>query len=130
MQEIAKIYDPREVEALAERIWDQGRYFHADAAGKGPKGSYTIVIPPPNVTAALHLGHALNNTLQDILIRMRRMQGFNTLWMPGRTMRIATQTWWKKRLLAEQASGDGFCAGGVCRHVHRGRIVRGRILGS
>lgn len=103
MQEIAKIYDPRQVEAQAERIWDQGRYFHADAAGKGPKGSYTIVIPPPNVTAALHLGHALNNTLQDILIRMRRMQGFNTLWMPGTDHAgIATQTVVEKRLLAEQ----------------------------
>ena len=103
MQEIAKIYDPRQVEALAERLWEEGRYFHADAASKGPKGTYTIVIPPPNVTAALHLGHALNNTLQDILIRKHRMQGFNTLWMPGTDHAgIATQTVVEKRLLAEQ----------------------------
>ncbi|NLW84963.1 MAG: valine--tRNA ligase [Phycisphaerae bacterium] len=103
MQEIAKIYDPCQVEALAERLWEEGRYFNADAAGKGPKGTYTIVIPPPNVTAALHLGHALNNTLQDILIRKHRMQGFNTLWMPGTDHAgIATQTVVEKRLLAEQ----------------------------
>ena len=68
-----------------------------------PKGTYTIVIPPPNVTAALHLGHALNNTLQDILIRWHRMQGFNTLWMPGTDHAgIATQTVVEKRLLKEQ----------------------------
>ena len=63
---------------------------------------YTIVIPPPNVTGALHMGHALNNTLQDILIRFRRMQGFNTLWMPGTDHAgIATQSVVEKNLLAE-----------------------------
>ncbi|RQV96609.1 hypothetical protein EH220_05435, partial [bacterium] len=103
MQDIAKIYDPRQVEAQATEIWQKGNYFHADATTKNPKGTYTIVIPPPNVTAALHLGHALNNTLQDILIRMRRMQGLSTLWMPGTDHAgIATQTVVEKRLLAEQ----------------------------
>ena len=102
MQELEKIYDPRQVEAQAMAIWEKGHYFHADATAKSPKGTYTIVIPPPNVTAALHLGHALNNTLQDILIRMRRMQGFNTLWMPGTDHAgIATQTVVDKRLKAE-----------------------------
>ncbi len=102
-EEIAKIYDPKGIQALAEEIWQQGRYWHACTDSKSAKGTYAIVIPPPNVTAALHLGHALNNTLQDILIRWRRMQGFNTLWMPGTDHAgIATQTVVEKRLLAEQ----------------------------
>ena len=64
---------------------------------------FTIVIPPPNVTGALHLGHALNNTLQDILIRMKRMQGFNTLWMPGTDHAgIATQAVVERRLFEEE----------------------------
>ena len=64
-----------------------------------PKGPFTIVIPPPNVTGALHLGHALNNTLQDILIRCKRMQGYNTLWMPGTDHAgIATQAVVERRL--------------------------------
>ncbi|MFZ9011239.1 MAG: valine--tRNA ligase, partial [Anaerohalosphaeraceae bacterium] len=102
-REIAKIYDPTTVEQQAAEIWKQGGYFHADENADSPKGTYTIVIPPPNVTAALHLGHALNNTLQDVLIRWRRMQGYSTLWMPGTDHAgIATQTVVEKRLLAEQ----------------------------
>jgi valyl-tRNA synthetase len=102
-QEIAKIYDSKTVEQKAAALWKQGGYFHADENADSPKGTYTIVIPPPNVTAALHLGHALNNTLQDVLIRWRRMQGYNALWMPGTDHAgIATQTVVEKRLLAEQ----------------------------
>ncbi|MHC5101674.1 MAG: class I tRNA ligase family protein, partial [Planctomycetota bacterium] len=102
-REIAKIYDPTSVEQQAAEIWKQGGYFHADENADSGKGTYTIVIPPPNVTAALHLGHALNNTLQDVLIRWRRMQGYNALWMPGTDHAgIATQTVVEKRLLAEQ----------------------------
>ncbi len=102
-REIAKIYDPTTVEQQAAELWKQGGYFHADENADSPKGTYTIVIPPPNVTAALHLGHALNNTLQDVLIRWRRMQGYNALWMPGTDHAgIATQTVVEKRLLAEQ----------------------------
>src|SRR5689334_22894920 len=81
MSEIADRYDPTSVEPHWYAVWEERGYFHADAAS--PKKPYCIVIPPPNVTGALHLGHALNNTLQDILVRWRRMQGFNTLWMPG-----------------------------------------------
>ncbi|NLH16576.1 MAG: class I tRNA ligase family protein, partial [Phycisphaerae bacterium] len=103
MDELAKLYEPTAVQTAAQRIWDQGDYFHADPAAVHPRGAYTIVIPPPNVTAALHLGHALNNTLQDILIRYHRMCGFNTLWMPGTDHAgIATQTVVEKRLLKEQ----------------------------
>jgi valyl-tRNA synthetase len=101
-QELAKVYQPAELEKTAWQIWEQGNYFHSNENDKDSK-AYTIVIPPPNVTAALHLGHALNNTLQDILIRFRRMQGFNALWMPGTDHAgIATQTVVEKRLLAEQ----------------------------
>ena len=76
-------------------------YFHADASDSRPP--FTIVIPPPNVTGALHLGHALNNTLQDILCRMKRMQGFNVLWMPGTDHAgIATQAVVERRILEEE----------------------------
>lgn len=102
-REIPSIYDPVTIEKDALALWEQGGYFHADETADTPKGQYAIVIPPPNVTAALHLGHALNNTLQDVLARWRRMQGFGTLWMPGTDHAgIATQTVVEKRLLAEQ----------------------------
>jgi len=103
-EELAKVYEPKTIEQQASEIWSSGRYFHAEPSGNG-KGekTYTIVIPPPNVTAPLHLGHALNNTLQDILIRFRRMQQYNTLWMPGTDHAgIATQTVVEKRILAEE----------------------------
>ncbi len=83
------------------QMWVDGGYFHAEP--DSDKQPFTIVIPPPNVTGALHLGHALNNTLQDILIRMKRMQGFNTLWMPGTDHAgIATQARVEKRLKEEE----------------------------
>ncbi len=81
--------------------WDQKRYWHSEPDPN--RQPFTIVIPPPNVTGALHLGHALNNTLQDILIRMKRMQGFNALWMPGTDHAgIATQAVVEKRLKQEE----------------------------
>jgi len=101
-KELSKVYEPKTVEQQVNELWFSKSYFHAEAAQEGKK-SYTIVIPPPNVTAPLHLGHALNNTLQDILIRFRRMQNFNTLWMPGTDHAgIATQTVVEKRILAEE----------------------------
>jgi len=102
-QELPKIYNPQGTQQQAEQLWQKGRYFHADSDKVGPKGAYTIVIPPPNVTAALHLGHALNNTLQDILVRFHRMQGYAAMWMPGTDHAgIATQTVVDKRLRAER----------------------------
>ncbi|MBN1854663.1 MAG: class I tRNA ligase family protein [Pirellulales bacterium] len=81
--------------------WVEGGYFHADP--EDTRTVYSLAIPPPNVTGALHLGHALNITLQDILVRMRRMQGYNTLWMPGTDHAgIATQAVVEKRLLEEE----------------------------
>ncbi|HOB74477.1 MAG TPA: valine--tRNA ligase [Phycisphaerae bacterium] len=81
LDQLASVYEPRAVEPEIYDFWTKGGYFHADPAD--PRTPYVIVIPPPNVTGALHGGHALNNTLQDILIRWHRMRGFNTLWMPG-----------------------------------------------
>ena len=79
--EIARTYDPVSIEAQARRVWDEEGLFRADA--KAPGEPYSIVIPPPNVTGALHLGHAINNTLQDVLTRVHRMRGFNAVWIPG-----------------------------------------------
>ena len=103
-EKLPKVYNPKAVEQQASEIWFGGGYFHAEPSGNGKtEKTYTIVIPPPNVTAPLHLGHALNNTLQDILIRFRRMQQYNTLWMPGTDHAgIATQTVVEKRILAEE----------------------------
>ncbi len=80
-KELAKQYNPQEVEDRVYASWIEGDYFHAKR--DFTKTSYTIVIPPPNITGQLHMGHALDNTLQDILIRFKRMQGFDTLWLPG-----------------------------------------------
>jgi valyl-tRNA synthetase len=74
-------YDPKPVEAKWYRFWEESGFFTADAAS--PKPKYSIVIPPPNVTGSLHVGHALDNALPDILIRQKKMQGYETLWLPG-----------------------------------------------
>ncbi len=80
-KELEKQYDPKSVEDRIYQMWLDGHYFHAKR--EEGKKTYTIVIPPPNITGQLHMGHALDNTLQDILIRFKRMQGFDTLWIPG-----------------------------------------------
>jgi valyl-tRNA synthetase len=99
--ELPKQYDPQEAQKRWLQLWTERNYFHSrpDAA----RQPFAIVIPPPNVTGALHLGHALNNILQDILIRWRRMQGFNALWMPGTDHAgIATQAVVERRLREEE----------------------------
>jgi len=75
------VYDPVAFEKKWYAYWQENHFFHAEVDPH--KQSFSMVIPPPNVTGKLHMGHALDNTLQDILIRFRRMQGYNTLWMPG-----------------------------------------------
>ena len=80
-RQLAKVYDPHEVEDRIYQFWLDGGYFHAEV--NPDKKPYTIVMPPPNITGQLHMGHALDNTLQDILIRWRRMQGYEALWVPG-----------------------------------------------
>lgn len=105
--ELAKTYDPAQVEEKWYEIWEKNRYFHAkadeDVKQAGQEGrTYSIVMPPPNVTGSLHLGHALDNTLQDILTRWRRMQGYHTLWVPGTDHAgIATQAKVEEQLAAE-----------------------------
>ena len=79
--ELPKTYSPAEFEDRIYKNWCEKGYFTPDTSKEGP--SYSIVIPPPNITGQLHMGHALDNTLQDILIRYKRMQGFSTLWLPG-----------------------------------------------
>ncbi|WP_422930884.1 valine--tRNA ligase [Singulisphaera sp. PoT] len=97
LAELPKQYDPQAAQRRWYDFWLEKGYFHADPTSSKPP--YTIVIPPPNVTGALHLGHALNNTIQDILIRWRRMQGFDALWMPGTDHAgIATQAVVERRL--------------------------------
>ena len=97
--EMDKQYDPKVVEERWYKYWEEQGYFKADVESK--KEAFTIVIPPPNVTGVLHMGHALNETIQDILIRSRRMRGFETLWVPGVDHAgIATQNVVEKQLRA------------------------------
>ncbi|MBA4020147.1 MAG: valine--tRNA ligase [Pirellula sp.] len=110
-EELPKQYNHAEPERTWYDFWRGGNpegrdYFHSEPdpeRKKFPKGPFTIVIPPPNVTGALHLGHALNNSLQDILIRLKRMQGYNALWMPGTDHAgIATQAVVERRLMQDE----------------------------
>jgi valyl-tRNA synthetase len=130
-KDLPTAYDPKAVEPEIWKLWEAARSFHAEPDPK--RRAFTIVIPPPNVTGALHMGHALNNTLQDILVRRRRMQGFNALWMPGTDHAgIATQSVVERQIQARE---------GKTRHdLGREELVRriwewkeqygGRILGQ
>ena len=94
-----KHYDAKAAEAKWYPLWEKNGYFHDDPDGRVP---YSVVIPPPNVTGILHMGHALNQTIQDVLVRWRRMRGFNTLWLPGTDHAgIATQNVVEKALKKE-----------------------------
>lgn len=100
MEELNKTYSPKEIESKWYKIWEDSKYF----AGKMEEGkeSYSIVIPPPNVTGILHMGHILNNSIQDTLIRYKRMCGYNTLWLPGCDHAgIATQNKVERKLAEE-----------------------------
>jgi len=99
-EDLSKVYESRDVEEKWYQCWQDEGLFHAeDTSDKGP---FSIVIPPPNVTGILHIGHALNNTLQDIIVRYKRMQGYNTLWMPGTDHAgIATQNVVEQELARE-----------------------------
>ena len=80
-KELAKTYDPKGIEDRIYKDWEDKKYFHAVVDHS--KQPFTIVIPPPNITGQLHMGHALDETMQDIIIRFRRMQGYEALWQPG-----------------------------------------------
>ena len=100
---LSKVYDPKQVEEKWYTHWETNKYFYADVKKEAPH--FSIVMPPPNVTGSLHLGHALDNTLQDILTRWRRMQGYNTLWLPGTDHAgIATQAKVEEQLVKEGTS--------------------------
>jgi valyl-tRNA synthetase len=101
MTDLAKNYDPADIESRWYQEWLSCRYFHADAAT--PKAPFCIVIPPPNVTGALHMGHALTCTIQDIMTRWRRMAAYNAMWLPGTDHAgIATQMVVERELLATE----------------------------
>jgi valyl-tRNA synthetase len=100
-----KNYSPKEIEEKWYELWEKNRYF--SAGNEEGKPAYTIVIPPPNVTGVLHMGHVLNNTIQDTLIRWKRMSGYNTLWMPGTDHAgIATQNKVERKLADEGQSRE------------------------
>jgi len=82
-KEIPSVYNPKIIEEKWYKFWLEKDYFKAKNQFNNKENNYSIVIPPPNITGSLHIGHALNNTLQDILIRWKRMEGYNTLWLPG-----------------------------------------------
>jgi valyl-tRNA synthetase len=112
-------YAPAEVEARRYEAWEKAGYFTPEAAEDASAPAYTIVLPPPNVTGILHIGHALNHTLSDILVRRRRMQGYRTLWVPGMDHAgIATQNVVERELATE----------GLSRHdLGREAFVEGRV---
>ncbi len=107
--QLSSRYNPHDLEPALYERWEKGGYFAANPASQAKP--YTIVIPPPNVTGFLHIGHALNNTLQDILIRWRRMQGFDALWVPGTdhagiaTQHVVQRQLWEKENLDRRDLG-------------------------
>jgi len=123
-------YSPGEVEPRRYEAWVEAGYFTADAGSKAP--SYTIVIPPPNVTGSLHIGHALDHTLIDALIRRRRMQGYNTLWLPGMDHAgIATQNVVERELAKEGLSRHDLGREAFVDRVWQWKAESGgRILGQ
>jgi len=118
-----KHYDAKAAEAKWYPFWEQNGCFH-DEPGTGTP--YSVVIPPPNVTGILHMGHALNQTIQDILVRWRRMRGYNTLWLPGTDHAgIATQNVVEKALGGASASRSTRAARARSRRSSRSFMTRG-----
>ncbi len=101
LTDIDKVYNPENIEGKWQAFWEENHLSHPSA--ETDNETYSIVIPPPNVTDRLHLGHTLNNTIQDILIRFKRMQGYTTEWMPGTDHAgIATQNVVERKISREQ----------------------------
>ena len=109
-KELPKTYDHSDVESRLYEKWEKKGYFHAEANPE--KKPYCIVMPPPNITGKLHMGHALDNTLQDSIIRYKRMNGYETLWLPGTDhASIATEV----KIVTEMAK-EGLFRACLCLH--------------
>ncbi|MBO5302983.1 MAG: valine--tRNA ligase [Lachnospiraceae bacterium] len=128
-KELAKTYDPKGIEDRLYKKWEDNGYFHAKADKS--KKPFTIVMPPPNITGQLHMGHALDNTMQDILIRYKRMQGYNALWQPGTDhAAIATEVKVIEHLKEQGINKDDLGREGFLekcwewREEYGGRIIR------
>ena len=128
-KQIPTVYDPASVEKKWYGFWEENNLFHAEV--EQDKQPFSVVIPPPNVTGQLHMGHALDDTLQDIIVRWRRMQGYNTLWMPGTDHAgIATQIKVEEMLAKDGISRHDLGREEFLKHVwawkeeYGGRIVK------
>ncbi len=118
-KELSKTYDPHKVEDKLYKYWETSGYFKADVDKN--KKPYTIVMPPPNITGKLHMGHALDQTMQDIIIRHKRMQGYSALWVPGTDhASIATEAKIVEQMRSEGISKDDI---GRERFLKRGGIL-------
>ena len=127
MIQLDKKYEPGEVEKRWGRFWEEKNFFHADETRESP--AFSIVIPPPNITGRLHIGHAFNNTLQDILTRWKRMQGCNALWQPGTDHAgIATQNVVEKQLHEEGTDRQGLGREAFVKRVWKWRNESGGTI--
>jgi len=127
MQNIPSQYNPKEVEEKWYKLWEQKGFFEASV--DPDKKPYCIVIPPPNITGILHMGHALNNTIQDILIRYKRMQGYSSLWMPGTDHAgIATQNVVEKQLAKDGVKRQDLGREKFLEHVWKWRDTYGSTI--
>ena len=125
--ELQKVYDPTKVEEKWSNFWLEKNFSHADENSDKP--SYTIVIPPRNVTGTLHIGHALNNTIQDILVRFKRMDGYNALWLPGTDHAgIATQNVVERQLQEEGIKRDDIGRDEFIRRVWEWKEKKGGVI--
>ena len=129
MAEIQKTYDPKPVEEKWYELWSRKNYLHAEAHKQGK--SFTIMMPPPNVTGILHMGHALQSTIQDTLIRYHRMRGFDALWMPGTDHAgIATQNVVEKMLLEKGITKESIGRKAFVDEIWKWRDKHGNIISS
>jgi valyl-tRNA synthetase len=127
MSEIDNRYDPSRIEQRWYELWESRGYFHADENSSSKP--YTIVIPPPNITGILHIGHGLNNTIQDVLIRRKRMQGYLTLWLPGTDHAgIATQNMVERELMKEGKKKEDIGREEFLRRIWQWREEKGGAI--
>ena len=126
MEKLSTRYEPQAIEKRWSEFWEAGRYFHSEPDGRKP---YTIVIPPPNVTGVLHMGHMLNNTLQDVLVRRARMLGYNACWVPGTDhASIATEAKVVAKLKKEGIEKSSLTREEFLRHAWEWKEEHGGII--